>query len=336
MIEAGDTARLSVGRTWRWSDNSPERYLNQNLADAQVKLIVNGKYVCDMQVAYSQTNPSKPLQPYYKSDYIAKIGDVVRYEVSHPKFGEAYGETEIPEIVDIEDIKVNFTSIEPQISDVNGELLIKITDTPNKKNYYQLDIYTGLEAVIDGDASNLHTGIIPGERWQLMHPNFDISSEPVFQEHRSAFELATGETSDLLICTDRQFDGTPYTFRMAYRGDYMYYNSFAPRPYQSQANNKKLQGKSRVVGYGYHAPQKKDEIAIYLNSISRSFYEFSMSIEAKSSFTGGLGEIGFGDIVWHKSNVSTGAGIICAKSSSVRFIPIVDLYPSFDQLRQKK
>ncbi len=67
------------------------------------------------------------------------------------------------------------------------------------------------------------------------------------------------------------------------------------------------------------------ELILELNTISESYYNWGSYLwQYEDGLLVGLGDLGLGDPVWAYSNVSTGAGVVAARSVATYTIKLKD------------
>lgn len=131
---------------------------------------------------------------------------------------------------------------------------------------------------------------------ELSIGNFEYDSEPIFKEHVGVFETVMGndDSSGSLFFSDRQFQGKTYTLHLNFSG-----NTFS------------------VKSQNYDESLLDCGINLYLTSVSRSYYDWAIyKWNADEGILGDLSDIGLSETQWGYSNVSTGAGVVAARSSA--------------------
>lgn len=171
-------------------------------------------------------------------------------------------------------------------------LLIWFTDRPSTTDYYMFGT----------DVSNPKNYYIPNPDGTLgedcyarvYYYNINYDREPLFTEHVSPLESAVSETSGYSIFSDRQISGKDYPLHISIEN----------------------------INYTINNPENNPEldtasINLNLDVISQSYYNHVLSVWAHNDGINGiLGDVGLADPVWDGSNVSTGAGVVAAKSTS--------------------
>lgn len=310
----GDTLIVEVTRTWRWSEGHPGYNIDINLKEADVEVWVNGELRC--RPFYSKW-PSKYVVAGvhlhgehlegYKTDYVPSPGDHICIKVHDVEYGDAEGEVTVPIPTKIDGMTFSTSLIDgpasgvevirpgdkprEDIVEVYGNVFfdIHMTDPGDAKNYYKLEMSTRYKEV---------DKVLPSP-----HAHFDFSHEPLFTEHVSSLESIFSETSGYTFFSDRQIAGQPYGLRV--------------EATDLQYSYLKDKGASSNQSY----------IMARLRTISESYYKHVISMwQSSDGVPGALGGIGLGEPVWMESNVSTGAGVISASSSSEVNIPMSELF----------
>lgn len=308
-ITPGDSINLFLTRTWRWDEDDQYR-IDNDVRDAEVRLIVNGEYKETLRHTVLLTEDYRPSNPYgqerkcYQSTYRPASGDVIRIEASSPQYGEAWAETKVPFPVPID-------RVEPQIQefraygDTTGfpavmetcefmmkfKLLVYFTDPADSTNYYDFMMGTSGYSNYDNEAEAYTRDFVT-----------DFSGEPLFTEHVSVLESAIADTYGYTIFSDRQINGLTYPLRTSLDCTFLYRNPF-----------------------GLEEPEKYGIVAT-LRHVDSAYYNHVLSLwEANDAIVGALGGVGLASPVYAYSNVSTGAGLVTAYAISRFTLPLVDI-----------
>lgn len=300
LLSEGDTIRLDLTRTWRWSEGSPFDSLNVNVPDADVRLYVNDEFVSEMRYKvfgteydFAKPNYGQEIKG-YTCDYIPRIGDKIRFEAHSDKYGEASAEVVIPDEVKIDRVEStvfnmtdlsNFYNEGGEIYRFDLNMLVWFTDPADQVNRYQFGTsWTSSDTYYEG---HLPRG------WEyIRYDNKDLSREPLFTEHVSPLESVISDTSGYTFFTDRQISGISYPLHISIAG----------------------------LEYNFQAPDHDPDyltgaLNLELSSISQSYYDHVLSVwVANDGIAGSLGSVGLGDAVFEASNVSTGAGVVAAET----------------------
>ena len=283
MITAGEPVEINVTHTWAYPDGSYD--MNPSVDDAVVSIFANGTLRA--------------------ADYIPQEGDRIRIVADSPTYGSAEAEVTVPYAVQIDSLRFMCNVKEAWWQDVPGwEMLneisfnmrieLSISDRPGVDDYFHLS-----DIIAFWPQENLDEGPIGGEYYPteifLTPGSLRYDSEPIFSEHMDVFESVMGSDAyGFTFFTDRQFPGSSYTLNLLYN-DCRYF-------VRSEQWNPEL------FDCGY---------TVTLSAVSKSSYDWSNYLWY--SFDGMMGEIGdagFGDQMWGYSNVSTGAGVVAARTMS--------------------
>ena len=229
------------------------------------------------------------------SDYLPKEGDKIRIVAESPTYGTAMAEVMIPFATPIG--KVTFTPVITNIwkgdedffhyemlADITFNLNVEldVNDPAGTDNYYHFG-YNWFGSNPDGSPT-------------LSIGQFEYNSEPIFKEHIGVFETVMGndEDTDFVFFSDRQFSGKIYTLHLNFSN-----NSF------------------RVKSQEYDESLLECGVNLYLTTVSKSYYNWAVyKWNADEGIIGDLSDIGLAESKWGYSNVSTGAGVVAAQSSS--------------------
>lgn len=299
LLSEGDTIRLDLTRTWRWSEGSPFDSLNINVPDADVRLYVNDEFVSEMRYKVFGTEYDF-ADPFYGNeikgytcDYIPRIGDKIRFEAHSDKYGDASAEVTSPEPVKIDRVETtvfNFTDLSGFYGDDDEKeyrfdlnMLVWFTDPADQLNRYLFGTsYTRSESEYSEGGTF--------EGWEYLYYWVDNSREPLFTEHVSVLESVVSDVSGYTIFSDRQISGKSYPLHVSIEG---------------------IEYKFKVPDY--NPDYLTGSINLELSHISPSYYDHVLSVwVANDGIAGSLGSVGLGDAVFEASNVSTGAGVVAA------------------------
>jgi hypothetical protein len=316
LITADETMEVYVTHTWRYSDLEATKS-DKTVADAKVSLYVNDQFVEDLYydqwevVDYSSGNTSELKA--YKSTYVPRQGDRIRIQAESSKYGTAEAEVSIPIAVPLDDVEimtydssgyetaVEAGGVENRV-DFKALIYAKFTDPADQRNYYELNY--------DTEVPESSAYEYKGMKWHyvtLYAGSLDQDYEPIFSEHLDVLESIMG--ADAIGCTfftDNQISGKEYTLSLKF--DYMEYLSY----------NKYMDDEF------YHS-----YLNVRLASVSPSYYNWELyKWQDSESFQSSLSDIGFADQIVPYSNVSTGAGVVRARSYSTYKIDFYDVVKS--------
>ncbi len=281
LITAGEPIEVSVSHTWLYTD---DLWADAGVDDAVVSVKVNGETV--------------------DADYLPKEGDHIKITADSRRYGHAEGEVTVPNAIPIESVnwKATLTDAHRDEAEMKGRVTFNlkaemaVEDPSETENYYRFS-YASFAKDYHGDGEdgdgNLWAGVYP-------YVYFDMGwlkceAEPIFSEHIGVFEsISSGESYGFTFFTDRQFSGKSYPLHIL----------FADCSYT--VNSKEWQPDLLDCG-----------CELVLHSISESYYGWVNYVwQRDEGPRGDLSEVGFGEPLWGYSNVSTGAGVIAAQSSS--------------------
>lgn len=229
------------------------------------------------------------------SDYLPKEGDRIRIVADSQTYGTATAEVVVPYATPVGKVKVtpvvtdiwvgddDFYHYE-MLADVTFNLNIEmdVNDPAGTDNYYHFG-YNWFGTDTDGSPT-------------LSVGQFEYNSEPIFKEHIGVFETVMGNDEDASFefFSDRQFAGKTYTLHLNF-SDAFY----------------------RVNSQIYDESLLDCGLNLCLNTVSQSYYNWAVyKWNVDEGITGDLSDLGLAESRWGYSNVSTGAGVVAAQSSS--------------------
>ncbi|MDE6085494.1 MAG: DUF4249 domain-containing protein [Muribaculaceae bacterium] len=234
------------------------------------------------------------------SDYIPREGDNIRIIAESQAYGSATAEVVVPYATPIGKVKVipvvtniwENNEYYEMMADITFNLSIEldINDPARTDNYYNFG-YNWSSWATDGSQT-------------LSIGQFEYNSEPIFKEHIGVFETIMGNDEDMnfVFFTDRQFSGSTYTLHLNFSN-----NVF------------------RVKSQEYDESLLECGVNLYLTTVSKSYYSWAVyKWNADEGILGDLSDIGLAEPMWGYSNVSTGAGVVAAQSSTKYTIDLKD------------
>lgn len=283
LITAGAPIEVDLSRTWAYNDVSSESH--HSVTDAHVYIYVNGEPADE--------------------NYISKEGDYIRIEAISPTYGDAYAEVRVPFAPSVSDLQVSKRLINVRHIDspldfsayvsFDLDVTVNLHDSPQSQDYYQVsyDTYGSLDnqhpyvAEDDADESDIYKLLTPG--------SFDYDADTIFSEHIGVFDSVMGSDAyGFMFFTDRQFSGRTYPLRLRFTE--CYYSVCAP-VYSEE-----------LLDCGY---------TFIIAAVSPSYYNWGNYIwQTEEGLIGDISGVGLGDPFWGYSNVSTGAGIVAARTLS--------------------
>ncbi len=288
LITAGEQIEVKVSHTWMFNNENGGK--NHSVDDAKILIYANGML---------QTE-----------NYIPKEGDNIRIVAESKKYGNAEASVTVPEAVPVN--SVDFSPVvlnvwkntdQPMSEDLtfNMKISMNIVDTHSSDDYFKLDYNWASPTGNEDSEGNYNASHAPYTSFSL--GSFEYKTEPIFKEYIGMFESVMGNDDEaLLIFSDRQFSRKDYTLKL-------------------QFNN---------ASYHVESPEYNSElydccITFYLATVSRSYYDRAIYVwQRDSGVIGDLGDLGFAEPIWGYSNVSTGAGIVAARSFATYTLNLKD------------
>ena len=229
------------------------------------------------------------------SDYLPKEGDKIRIVAESPTYGIATAEVVVPYATPVGKVKVipvvtniwegdkDFYHYE-MLADITFNLNIEmdVNDPEGPDDYYHFG-YGWFGSDTDGSPT-------------LSIGQLEYNSEPIFKEHIGVFETVMGNDEDtqFVFFSDRQFSGKTYTLHLNFSDNYFH-----------------------VKSQEYDESRLECGVNLYLTTVSKSYYNWAVyKWNVDEGITGDLSDIGLAESKWGYSNVSTGAGVVAAQSSS--------------------
>ena len=195
---AGEPLRVSVTRTWFYTDDHP----NVVIPDATVCLYVNGHY--------EETIPFVPGDTLfnavgnYQAAFVPQVADRLRLEVSAPGYEAVHAETEVPQPSTLVDAKAVQEVITADSTMKRISYAICFQDAAEEENYY---LFRLEEGYLSEDSIY---------RWHVLH--LDYAEEPLFGQNSSALDqiLFPQYLSgyDGRVFSDEAINGLPYTIHL--------------------------------------------------------------------------------------------------------------------------
>ena len=285
VITAGSPVEVKVSHTWLYSDVDGAE--NTAVDDADVLIYANGVI--------------------QKDSYIAREGDVIRIEASSPVYGYAEAEVTVPYAVARPEVVIKPEADEVNLDIYNDmsrlrvyfgmDLDVNVKDNPGKRNYYRYSmksIYNGdSEFYCNGDT--LYNYINSGY--------FRYETEPVFNEHVDTFEyIGGGSGAGFTFFTDSWFSDKSYTLTVGY--------------YDARACVNTDGNLEDVLDF---------EVEVSIESVCEEYYKAAVFIwQLNYGVIEDLNDMGLADNVRTYSNVSSGAGLVVARSISTARVSLRD------------
>ncbi|MBD5206404.1 MAG: DUF4249 family protein [Bacteroidales bacterium] len=293
LITAGEPIEVRLSHTYHYNLINTDTDLSVN--DGIVRIFIN-----DIEV---------------DKDYVPKEGDRIVIYAESPTYGSAMAEVSVPKALCLGNINYKVTEInennktiseignsEYQLNvDFNLEVEIEIINNDSKVNYFQF-YYEGYYPTVNG-ISRMEN--FSEEEKIFFHPgNLEYSLENIFQEHIGILDNAISAeiSSHYQLFTDKMFSNEKYTLHLLFTaGKYEMQTDFLSR---------------ELFDCG---------VMIHINSISQSLYNYGLYLwNQEESMSANLADFGLADLKWGYSNVSTGAGIVAARTKNKIRIDISD------------
>lgn len=300
LLIPGEPLTVSLTRTWRWSEGIPGEDLDIVVRDAEITYTVNG----------TESGTLTFDDKKYRADYIPAPGDHVVLTAHSDKYGDATAEVTVPVAVAIDRVETDVLDITESISaygdtlwEMRANFKVWFTDPADEENFYLFgyDFYNPKGITVPEN---------PDDPWSNSYYCFGLAScsdldyeqEPIFGEHIGVVETLFGDNYGYSMFSDRTISGKSYPLRIS--ALQLSYRLFDP------IDNPELRTSS---------------INMILYSISKGYYRHLLGLwERNEGMAGSIGGSGLGDAVWDVSNVSTGAGVVAARTAAV--YP-VEIYP---------
>ncbi len=235
-------------------------------------------------------------------DYLPEQGDRIYIIAESQTYGTATAEVEVPYAG-----QIGLVKIKPTLTDIwkgqHYEMLADLTfdisvemdviDRQGYSDYYKLDFSKKSPNSSDS---------------KLILSYLDVKLEPIFKEHIDVLEsiMVDDEDYDFMFFTDRQFADKTYTLHLNFTNNYFEISS---RYYDES-----------LLDCG---------ITFYLSTISKSYYDWAVyKWNVTEGIIGDLAEVGLAESKWGYSNVSTGAGVIAARSTVQYYVSLKDFLKS--------
>lgn len=282
LIKAGEPINVTVTHTWLYTEG--DAYENHDVSDAIVKIYANGILK--------------------DSEYIPKEGDVIRITAESETYGFAEAKVKVPDPVIITsiqwqptltDISVNEMDENRKYIDIKFDLKVEfeVTEQSAEDDFYilnyftyappQEDYYPQTDSDIDTDPS---AGISIG--------SVQSNADKLFTDVMQASYYHYWDGSGNFIMGGKQYQDNKFTLTAKY-SDCRYIASF-------------IEWDNELLDCGY---------AFSLQRISKSFMDLARYESYYLDFGfGDLTDIGLADPIRGYSNVSTGAGVVAAETST--------------------
>ncbi len=279
MITAGETIEVDVTRTWLYTDI--DSWQNHDVDDAVVTVYVNGTAVDD--------------------EYRAQEGDRIRIVAESGPYGMAEAEVTVPRRIEIKPIVWNaelterWSNTRPEW-EMNADIRFNLSADITVCDRAEVADYYHYAAAVYYPGMDDDSGMLMGSRVDMYTGQLNYRAEPIFSEHTEVIDAINGSDPDgFTFFTDRQFAGSEYTLHIRYNN--MGYNV------------RSMKYDEQLFDSGIH---------VVMSTVSGSFYDWENFVwHVNNGAVTDIGSTGLGDAVWGYSNVSTGAGVVAARTISV-------------------
>jgi hypothetical protein len=292
---------MYVTHTWRYSQSQGSDE-SLTVKDAVVQMYINDKFVENLTYTETETvnyYEETVIERTYCSTVAPKSGDRVKFIATSDKYGTAEAEVTVPVPVPVDTLEYTLTPTyvkstiaglatgDGHYDDLYGTLSMDLsfTDPADVDNYYFFNCKAFEPEYAIGDVED------PTLTFRVS--GFDYDIEPLFAEHISAFEaLNGGDAWGCTFFTDKQISGRTYPLHVRF---------------------------TNLRYWAYNVPNNDDYynvgLNIYLYSISESYYKWMLyKWQKENGIRGTLSDVGLGEALLGYSNVSTGAGLVAARS----------------------
>lgn len=296
-----------------------EQIEENSVPDADVSLFVNGELRGKLTSAprplaspSPRTTRSKYQSTPYWSDYVPAEGDQIRILAVSPKYGRAEASVSIPRSIKLDpaalsykvtDYRMDLLHFLPDAYTyqwLNGsylcsadlEITVEFDDPAAESNFYGI----GGEIV----ATSNNPGGIHGSYYDKGEVQYWRSSDVVFKEYLSLIDELIMDGDQIGLFSDNSFNG----------------------------KRKQLKLLTKIYSYLYWDDDPNHSaLQITLVSSSESLFRNVISDRyLNGTISGILGQVGLSDYVWPHSNVTTGAGLLTATSTSTLLLPLDPLF----------
>lgn len=291
LITDGEPIKVDVTHTWMFNDE--KAYKSHNVTDATVTILANKSIV--------------------GSDYLPEEGDEIRIVVESPTYGTATAAVTVPFATSVGNVKVSpvVTSMwkgsgevlpYEMLADVtfNLNIQMEVNDPAGTDNYYLF----GYNCFSPSSNENPEYELQYYDASVFSLGKFEYNSEPIFKEHIGVIEAVMGndDVAEFTFFTDRQFSGTTYTLHLNF-------------------SNNVFRVKSKDIDKSL----LECGVNLYIAAVTQSYYNWAVyKWNADEGISEDLSNMGMAEPKWGYSNVSTGAGVVAAQSTSKFTIDLKD------------
>lgn len=184
----------------------------------------------------------------------------------------------------------------------NLDITLEVVDDPGRTDWYELDFSTFCSGYVEPDDDwNPWEDVLM--RSVLYLGSLDYDAVPLFSEHIGGFETVMGSGAyGFSFFTDRQISGKPYKMHLVFTN-----------------------GTYEVTSDEYDESMFECGYEVSLMSVSQSWYNWNNYLwQSGNGAIGDYSDLGLCDPIWGYSNVSTGAGVVAARTVTTFTIPLTD------------
>ena len=301
LVTAGEPIDVKVTHTWLYTDM--ENWQDHSVDDAVITIYANDNEV--------------------EADYLPEEGDRIRILAQSKKYGSAEAEVTVPYSSPIKNIDWTIDLISHSKGDneefemddffyFNLVVKVEFSDITENIDYYHISAAN----FSNGDLSNEivmsedmgEAGAESEDGFSSFYGGYlNCDSDPLFYDSVDEMESIYGATDGFDFFTDRLFSGSSYTLNLLF-----------------------VNCRYSVTSKEWDASLLDCGKEIMLHTVSKSYYDWAFySEQIDSGVMGDISDWGFIDPVWAYSNVSTGAGVVAARSLSICKVSLKDYLEKF-------
>ncbi len=223
--------------------------------------------------------------------YLPKHGDAIKIVAESPRYGKAEAAVTVPQAPQI---------IAPEWTVSNPDIWVTEIPEWDTAAVVTFDLRVVIPVHDIEGADYYHIDFEPSPDSENLNMGvFLYEAEPIFSEHIGLLESIGGaDAYGFTLFTDRMFKGSDYHLKLNFE---------------------------RMGCLVHPGEESNCSLTFTLSAVSPSYYNWSnYRWQLDSGIIADLGDIGLGDPVWGYSNVSTGAGVVAARSQITFTIDLSD------------
>lgn len=293
LITAGEQINVRVSRTWVYTDEAGTK--DHSVSDATVSIYANGIPV--------------------DSGYLPAEGDRIRIHAFSPKYGEAEAEVTVPVATGISGSDYSCTVTELSATQypatgIRAHVRFDIRMSIDLQDRGETDDFHRLTHRTFDKGGGTYTKTRSAVGADLSGGNFE-ALDPVFYQQVDPFEDVMYGSYHTMFFSDRLYNGEVKPLTFGFSNCTFYISNWDGDPVDLEC--------------GW-------EITLF--SISESYYNWLAYSDQESGIIfGDFTDVGLAEPIWAYSNVSTGAGVVAAQSSTTVTIDIRDFLEETITLR---